>query len=296
MFMFDFINTRSFRVGSFLILLLICVTFTLKQLQSDVDVQTPIKKSHELIEAGKYYDALLALKPLLTSDQKSEAQEDALWLAHQLGDKVTGMIDSELQANYHRMAKAGKTDLARQAEKKTFKAKVKPLNELGARIYDYAEMQDRHYDKGFLQRLIDEYPKTLKRPFAEYELIFTGEGIPRSGFAEDTLKTLYDYISKYEKTGRVEVYRAYLDLAHLHHGLWAVLTYPDEPGPSGGMGAGYTSDDPEEDKKRAAEHRSEAIKYYALYHLNPHRLPADESYQRLKNNEEFGWFYVVWGC
>lgn len=296
MFKYVFINTRSFRVGSILLILLMCGTLTLKHLHSEQDVSTPITKSYEHIEVGNYYDALLALKPLLKSEQKSDAQEDALWLAHQLGDKVTGIIDSELQTNYHRMVKEGKTDTARQVEKKAFQTKVKPLNELGARIYDYADMQGRHYDKGFLQRLIDEYPNSLKRPFAEYELIFTGEGFPRNGGAEKTLETLYDYINKYGKTGRVEVYRAYLDIAHLHHGLWAVLTYPDEPGPGGDMGEGYTSDDPEKDKKRAIEHRSEALKYYAMYHLNPHRLPNDDSYQRLKNNEAFGWFFVVWSC
>ena len=107
---------------------------------------------------------------------------------------------------------------------------------------------------------------------------------------------LCDYINKYEKTGRVEVYKAYLDIAHLHHGLWAVLTYPDEPGPGGGMGEGYTSADPEKDKKRAAAHKAEALKYYALYHLNPHRLPNDEGYERLKKNEAFGWYFIVWGC
>lgn len=298
MLKFDFINrnARSIKVGIFLILLLTCVTFTLRHLQSDMDVQTPITKSHKLIETGNYYDALLALKPLLTSDQKSDAQEEALWLAHQLGDKVTGMIDSELQANFHLMVKEGNTDSAHRTETKAFQERVKPLNELGACIYDYAEMRGRHYDKGFLQRLIDEYPNTLKRPFAEYELIFTGEGVPRSGVPEDTLKTLYVYIDKYEKTGRVEVYRAYLDIAHLHHGLWAVLTYPDEPGPGGGMGEGYTSAAPEKDKKRAAAHRAKALKYYALYHLNPHKLPDDESYERLKKNEAFGWYFIVWGC
>ena len=186
-FVFININARSIKVGIFLILLLTCATFTLRHLQSDMDVKAPITKSYKLIEAGNYYDALLVLKPLLTSDQNSDAQEDALWLAHQLGEKIIDIIDSELQSSIKQMVKEGNTDSPQQIETKAFMDRVKPLNELGARIYDYAEMRGRHYDKGFLQRLIDEYPNTLKRPFAEYELIFTGEGIPRSGVAEDTV-------------------------------------------------------------------------------------------------------------
>ena len=43
-----------------------------------------LQHPEKLITEGDYYDAILALKPLLTSDRKSEAQEEALWLAHTL--------------------------------------------------------------------------------------------------------------------------------------------------------------------------------------------------------------------
>ncbi len=52
-------------------------------------VDAHIAAAEELIIDGNYYEALFALKPLLMSDEKSETQEKALWIAHQLGEKIT---------------------------------------------------------------------------------------------------------------------------------------------------------------------------------------------------------------
>ena len=296
MLKFVLMNRRGQKACIFLILLLICATFTLRHLQSETDALTPLEKAEKLIITGNYYKALLVLKPLLISDEKSEAQEQALWIAHQLGDKVTGIIDSEASAIYRHMIDEGNDIVsARQAEDKTYMEKVNPINEFGADIVD-CEMAGRYYDKGFLQRLIDKYPNSPKRPIAEYHLIYNGWGMPEDGDVDKALKVLYAYVEKYEKTGRFEVYKAYLDIAQFHHGLWAALTYPDEPGPGGNMGDGITSEDPEKDKKRAAAHKAEALKYYALYHINPYGLPYDDSYDRLKKNEAFGWHFITWGC
>ena len=48
------------------------------------------------------------------------------------------------------------------------------------------------------------------------------------GCDAETIQAYHAYIEKYEKTGRAEVYMAYLDLAHIHHGIWAALTFPKE--------------------------------------------------------------------
>ena len=271
------INVRNIKVGIFLILLLACATFTLSHLHSDMDVQTPITTSHKLIETGNYFDALLALKPLLISEQKSDAQEEAFWIAH------------VVTLNWE------KTIIENRLWGRETSEQISLINEFGA-DFDNIDI-NFGYRYGFLQQLINRYPNSERRPIAEYYLIQKNYPTPMCVSDEDDiLDKLQTYVDKYEKTGRFEVYMAYLDIAHIHHGLWAVLTYPDEPSGGGVMGSGYTSDDPEKDKKRAAAHKAEALKYYRLYHLNPHKLPDDESYELLKKNEAFGWYFIVWGC
>lgn len=258
-------------------------------LYSYSESETPLAKAEKLILSEKYYEAVLALEPLLTSEEKSEAQEQALWLAHQLGEKVAEKIENE----YFAMPILPEELESKRWDKVAFRAafkSVKQFNKLGAGI-GYSEPGDSfYYDDGFLQRLIDRYPESPKRGVAEYHLIFDGLNIPRQENLSLTLSALQAYIETYEKTGRIEVYKAYLDLAHIYHGLWAVQTF-DNPGCA--MAAWL---DPEDDPKSAEAHKAEAEKYYLKYHINPHGLPEDEGYERLKNEEEFGWDYIVYGC
>ena len=260
-------NGRTLKTCIFLSLLLIGATFTVKYLQSETDTQSPLAKAEELITTENYYKAILALKPLLTSNEKSEAQEQALWLAHQLVGKISYSVFQDEKCR-------------------------ESLNELGVNLY-YSEMGAEYfYYMSFLNRLLEAYPNSPKRPIIEYLSISDGRGAPNE---EVAIEALHAYVDKYEKTGRYEVYRAYLDIAHLHHGIWAAITYPDEP--TIHPEVNYASDDPEEDKQRAAAHRAEALKYYALYHLNPYGLPNDESYEHLKKNEPSGWGYLFdYGC
>ena len=261
---------------------------------AEITVDPFIAKAEKLISTERYYEAILALEPLLMRDEKSEAQEEALWLAHQLGEKVAEKISNEYSA-MQRMSEP--EDLERKRwDRVAFRAatkSVKQINSLGAEIF-YSEPGDWffYYD-GFLQRLIDRYPETPKRGIAEYYLIFDGLNIPRQENLSLTLKTLHAYIEKYEKTGRAEVYKTYLDIAHIHHGLWAALTFPDDPGC-----AMMSWLDPKDDTKSAEAHKAEAEKYYLKYHLNPHGLPEpeDKGYERLKNKEAFGLEYIIYGC
>ena len=106
---------------------------------------------------------------------------------------------------------------------------------------------------------------------------------------------------------------AYLDLAHIHHGIWAALTFPKESDAAVRHNAfGYDGDycfqNPEKEKAVAAAHKAEALKYYARFHLNPHGLQdnydgyevygfKDETgYELLKKNTIFGWQFIVYGC
>ena len=48
------------------------------------EVESPLEKAEALMADAKFYEALFALKPLLTTDEKSADQEEALWLANAL--------------------------------------------------------------------------------------------------------------------------------------------------------------------------------------------------------------------
>ena len=281
--------------------LFVALSAVILDLRSETDVETPIETplaaAETRVTAGEYYEAILALEPLLMSNQKSDAQEESLWLAHTLLVKwERGIIDN---------ASWGKnTD-----------EKIAILNQLGA-DFDNIEI-NFGYRYGFLRRLIDAYPNTPKQPIAEYALIRSGYPVPQDIFdrtgsissksspADKTFSALHAYIEKYKRTGRAEVYMAYLDIAHIHHGLWAVLTFPDHP--YVGMFDTFSTGDPETDKKLAEVHRDEALKYYAKFSLNPHGIRdnfnyafygfKDESgYELLQRKAAFGWVFILYGC
>lgn len=48
------------------------------------EAENPLQKAEILMTDGKFYEALFALEPLLTTDEKSADQEEALWLANAL--------------------------------------------------------------------------------------------------------------------------------------------------------------------------------------------------------------------
>lgn len=48
------------------------------------EAESPLEKAEVLMADGKFYEALFALEPLLTTDEKSVNQEEALWLANAL--------------------------------------------------------------------------------------------------------------------------------------------------------------------------------------------------------------------
>ena len=232
---------RNIWIPVTIFLVVICVVRP--GLRSETDAETtsesPFVAAEILIRTEKHYEAILALQPLLMSNTKSKEQEEALWLAHTL------------------LIKWEKEIIENELWEKDTDQKIGILNQLGA-DFDNIEI-NFGYRYGFLQRLIDAYPNTLKKPIAEYALIQSGYPVPQDIFdevgnlseksepAEGTLSALHAYIEKYEKTGRAEVYRAYLDIAHIHHGLWAAITFFDDPYVA--MFGRFGSGDPEKDKK-----------------------------------------------
>lgn len=266
---------------------LVVICLTRPGFRNETNAQTtavnPLVAAEKHIITENYYEAILALKPLLMRDTKSKEQEEALWLAHTLMIKwEKNVIENEL----------GKQDT---------NEKISTLNKLGAN-FDNVEI-NWGYRYGFLHRLKESYPNTLKQPIVEYALIQSGYPVPRD--IEASLSALHAYIEKYEKTARAEVYKAYLDIAHIHHGLWAAITFSDHD--YVGMFEPFGTGDPEKDKKLAESHRETALKYYAKFYINPHGLTDsvdyefydfndENGYQLLKRKAEFGWSFILYGC
>ena len=276
---------RNIWIPGTIFLVVICLTRP--GFRSETDAQTtsvnPLVAAEKHIITENYYEAILALKPLLMHDTKSKEQEDALWLAHTL------------------MIKWEKEIIENELFGQDTNQKIGILNKLGAN-FDNVEI-NWGYRYGFLHRLKESYPNTLKQPIVEYALIQSGYPVPRD--IEASLSALHAYIKKYEKTARAEVYKAYLDIAHIHHGLWAAITFSDHD--YVGMFDPFGTGDPEKDKKLADSHREIALKYYAKFYINPHGLTDsfnyefydfndENGYQLLKRKAEFGWDFIFYGC
>ena len=218
------------------------------------ETEDTLEKAEALITELKFYEAMVALEPLLMNDEKSEAQEEALWLANMLCVKLMEVLDDELM-EVNRQRNPGQVRYAK-LEKKVF------LNQLGANIA-YSELGGTFvYHYGFLKRLLKLYPKSSWCPVAEYYLI--GKGYSVAALDRDkALKALYTYVKKHTKSGLVEVYMAYLDIAAINHGIWSVLAHPEDDPTGFNLIFEYTSGDPEKDKERASICKAEALKYYA---------------------------------
>lgn len=260
----------------------------------------PLDKTEALITELRFYDALIALEPLLTADQNSEDQEEALWLANTLCSQLMRSLadefrEIELDSLWRKFGDELKTYPNPQRSGVALKwEKATVLNRLGANI-TYDEIGGAYrYHYGFLKRLVTLYPNSSWRPAAEYYLIQEGYPTPRD--IDKTLDALHSYVEKYAKIGLEEVYMAYLDIAHLNHGLWAVLAHPDDPY---SKDFEIDSDDPEKDKQRAVRCKAEALKHYAKFiarYGNIFRYEgkdAIESFEELKQNKKsgYGWIF-----
>ena len=252
--------------------------------------ESPLEKAEALIIELKVYDALVALEPLLTTDQKSEDQEEALWLANTLCNQLMRILTDEFHEE-HRDPSSFHLPRDYQVEWE----KAAALNRLGANITYHEIGASYWYHYGFLKRLITLYPNSSWRPAAEYYLIQEGDPTPRD--IDKTLNALHGYVEKYAKSGLAEVYMAYLDIAHINHGLWAVLAHPDGPY---GREPRFTSGDPEKDKERAARCKVEALKYYAKFIVKYGNIvryrnkEVIENFEELKQNKKSGYGWIIY--
>ena len=214
------------RFRSFFIIFIYLFTLTLSFGETD---STTLEKSEALITELKFFDALVALEPLLTTDQKSEEQEKALWLANILCQNLEGILSEEYLEYYQK--RTGNGFIRGDLSKEWGKADI--LNQFGAGFVWNPIGGGFCYHYDFLKRLLELYPNTSWRPAAEYYLILKGHDIPIGPLSiDEMLKALYDYVKKYAKSGLGEVYLAYLDIANINHGRWAFLAHPND-GPCG---------------------------------------------------------------
>ena len=260
------------------------------------EAESPLEKAEVLMTDGKFYEALFALEPLLTTDEKSVEQEEALWLANALcktwvhSDNFNKRWEKEKQANNKPEFKYSNGFMQWD--------KVITLNQWGARIV-YEHFNARaEYAYGFLDRLVTLYPDSSWRPAAEYYLIEDGYNERES--VVKSLNAYYAYIKKYAKSGLTEIYMAYLHIAHVNDNLWQALKSP-----KGEFYDWFTSGDPETDKADAAKHKREAGRYYAKFIVsvseyghhggfsNQYRAVV-KRFEDLKQDKEWhNWFIIL---
>lgn len=239
--------------------LLVVITLFLITLSYSVsDTDNPLEKCENLITELKFYDALVALEPLLTDNKKSDDQEKAFWIANILCKRLSGILSDEYLEYYHE--RESKIHIRGDLIKEWGKLDI--LDRLGSGIGWSPPGGVFVYHYAFLKRLVELYPNTSWRPAAEYYLILEGKDYPQGSLCiEKTLNSLYLYIKKYESSGLSEIYLAYRDIAHINHGCWALLMHPNVAGPCGPVV--FPQEVTEEDKKHAAIFKAEALKYYS---------------------------------
>jgi len=207
-----------------------------------------LARSESLMSEGEFLQALLTLEPLLATAEKSSSQEEAFWRANALCDALVN--DYILLRRF-----VGERGQAQTETRYLEWEKVVKLNELGAEISFNHLATNYHYGYGFLKRLIKSYPNTKRRPSADYYLI---ERRYNSGEAvEKWLGDLRAYVGKNADTGVIELYMAYLDIAHINDNLWQLLTHPNE------YSQYFTGPDRRLDEEKAAHCKKEALEYYA---------------------------------
>lgn len=256
------------------------------------ETEVPLKKAESLITELKFYEAMIALEPLLMSHEKSQAQEQALWIAHTLGVEVAENITAEQDAlrSYPDYGNISDDDPRSQRLRK----KREAVDRLGADIH-YNEMAGEYfYHYGFLERLLALYPKNRWVPIAEYYLIHKNRPLE----AVDTKKTipiLLAYVKKYANSGYFEVSMAYYDIARLYHGIWAAWAYP-ELSPEGSD----TIEDAANAKERAAYYKTEALKYYAKFIVSDYQTRwrthemVRQAYQDLKHEKNVNQYFLYY--
>lgn len=260
------------------------------------ETESPLEKAETLMTDGKFYEALFALEPLITADEKSVDQEKTLWLANALCK--TWVYSDDFYKRFERDKQAKNKPEFKHSDGFLWWDEVIILNQWGAKIAYNHLGSAPDYQYGFLKRLVMLYPNSSWRSAAEYYLIEDGYNERES--VKKSLNAHYAYVKKYEKSGLIEVYMAYLYIAHVNDNLWQALKSPD-----GQFNDWFTGGDRETDKADAAKHKAEALKYYAKFIVSvsgysynggfsSQYRKAVKRFEDLKQNKEWNNWYIIY--
>ena len=206
-----------------------------------------LAQARQLHKQGEYYAALQRLEPVITAEHGGDTQEEALWLANTLCEKLV---------RYNILVKWVDNAFGDRTLEGEFRS-AEPylwLNNLGANIRFDQVTAAYSYHYGFLEMLVRKYPESSYMPAAKYYLI------PREfndrNQAEAWGKALSAYLDTHENPELPERIWAQLDLARIHDTLWELISYPSD------FSSGFTTGDAVGDRAYAATCRDIALKNY----------------------------------
>lgn len=235
--------------------------------------------SRSLMAGASYYEAVVALEPLLFGKEKSDAQMEAYYLADLISNKLIG--EFLLIAEFEKLPRTTTYPEHLKWEK------IVRLNRLGAGITFDRLCDCYDYHHAFLRTLLERYPDGKYAPAAEFYTIRPGRN--ELAEVERELKELYAYIKKYPKGKESD--KARLKIARINDNLWDLLYHGGWPPFSRGDKAG--------DGKRAEECRKTALSLYKgllkSRHLSPEALKdVKERYEGLGSLKHSSVYYITY--
>ncbi len=203
-----------------------------------------LEQGRALMSGASYYAAVVALEPLLLGQEKSDAQQEAYFLA----DKACMVMTTEYE--YLLILEFEKLHGLSTGKDMEW-AKIKTLNRLGAGI-TWSHMGGTYdYQRAFLRKLVERYPDGSYAPAARFYVI--RPGVNDENEVQRELRELRAYIKNYPDLKEKDLAR--LKIARIYDNLWELLF----EGPPGRV---FSSGDREKDLKRAADSRMKALAIY----------------------------------
>lgn len=203
-----------------------------------------LEQGRALMAGASYYAAVVALDPLLLGQEKSDAQQEAYFLA----DKACVVMTTEYE--YLLILEFEKLHGLSTGKDMEWE-KIKTLNRLGAGI-TWSHMGGAYdYQRAFLRKLVERYPEGSYAPAARFYIIRPGVNDEKE--VQRELRELRAYIKKYPDLREKDLAR--LKTARIYDNLWELLF----EGPPGRV---FSSGDRKKDLKRAADSRLKALAIY----------------------------------
>ncbi len=240
-----------------------------------------LEQGRALLAGASYYDAVIALEPLLLQKDKSKAQQEAYIIADKACRKLVleeHLLMREYETLYPLGSGTGPGDMKWE--------KILALNRLGAGITYDGMAGDYDYSYDLLRTLVKKYPDSKYAPAARFYVI--RPGINDLAEVERELRELAAYVKKYP--GLKEADLARLKTARINDNLWETLGQNGWPP--------FSSGDTDKDRERGAQSREKALKQYEKL-LKGSKLDAatvkgiGERYKELKAFKISGRYYII---